>query len=885
MGQDLSLRVVLQAQDAASGKLKGFGSTLINLAGDAGPLLSGLLAISAVVVAVGVQAVQTAAQYSQSMTMVQALTGANSQQMGYYDSQLKQLAMNAGVAPNALAQGLYNVLSAGYQGAQAMSVLTLATEDAKIGMTDAKTTTNALTVALKAFNVPASQFNAVNGEMLRTVTAGKMSMQDYASAISKTSSVAVQYNDSMSDMNAVLATLTSSGIKNANVAGTDYNNLLKVLNGNTAAVAKASHAINPAFNENAFAAMNVHDKVMYLNQMIVQHGHNISEVIGKQQNAEAAFTMLATHADTYGQNLKNLSDQQANAKATGDAWAITQDDFNQTLDRAQAAVQVLFIDIGQRLLPVLTQIVGAVAPAISWLINFAGAMSHNQLVMALLKGALVGFIALILMILVPAFITWAASAGAAALATLAATWPLLAISAAIAGLVALFLLAYQHCAPFHNIIQSLGAAFHRAWAAIQPGTPLFRDFQKILQDIGSFLAATFLPVWKQLQALWSGTLLPLFKQLWQAIAPLQPVLKVLGAILGGIIVVSLGLLIGMLMGAVKGLAGFLSGLGTLIGGIVQIFTGLVQIFTGIIHFIFDLVTGNWKNLNKDIAQIGHGIINIFSGIWNAVKGVFQAAWGFLSGFVMGMIQGIIGFFQHLWDKLVGHSIIPDTINGIISWFASLPGKVLGAIVSFIANIITQFIHFKALTSQKIGDVITAIKNFFTSLPAQALQWGKDMIQGFINGIKNMAGAIGNAVQNVGNGIKSFLHFSKPDQGPLADIDTWMPDMMDLMTQGIIAGNPKLQAAVQTTANVLAGAAPPAQPAMRATYGSIPYGQLPIMNSSSSYAGGYTHNGDIVIHAPNGSNPDAIAKAVMDQLSRKYRSSGLMGNPSRGMRDS
>lgn len=509
---DLSLKVILSAQDQASGALKGFGSTLVNLAGDAGPLLGGMLAISAAAIGFGAASVQAAAQYQQQMNMVQALTGASQDQMNSYDSQLKQLAMDAGVAPTQLAQGLYNVLSAGFQGADAMNVLTLATKDAKIGMTDADTTGKALSKMLYGFSVPASQFNEVNGEMLKTVTLGSMSMKDYAGAISKSIPVAIQYKDSMENMNAVIATI-SPVTKSAAVASTDYNNLLKVLNGNTAAVSKSAEKLNPHWNANAFAAMNVHDKVAYLNKMIVQHGHNISEVIGKQQNAAQAFTILATHSDAYSQNLQKLSDKQANAKATGDQWAITQGGFNQQLSRASASVQTLMIDIGQNLLPVLTKLVGAVAPAVTWLINFASATSKNQVAMDFIKGALAGFALLLIMVLVPAFISWAVAAGAAAIATLAATWPLLLIAAGVALLIAGLMLLIQHwkqvsdflsglwkrisqgfqddvVKPFGNMFNHLGTGFHDD--VVVPIGNLFNNLGTTIHDtinnIGTFFS-------------------------------------------------------------------------------------------------------------------------------------------------------------------------------------------------------------------------------------------------------------------------------------------------------------------------------------------------------------------------------------------------------------
>src|SRR5581483_1905019 len=241
-----------------------------------------------------------------------------------------------------------------------------------------------------------------------------------------------------------------------------------------------------------------------------------------------------------------------------------------------------------------------------------------------------------------------------------------------------------------------------------------------------------------------------------------------------------------------------------------------------------------------------------------------------------IIMAIVARFENWKNQVRAH------ILAIITFFKELPDKIKLFIVQMVLNVINKFIEFKTKAQQKAQEIITTIVNFFKNLPGMALKWGEDMITGFINGIKNMAGKLWQGIQNIGQGIKNLLHFSKPDQGPLSDADRWMPDMMSLMTQGIIAGNPKLQAAVHQTATVMAGMAPQQNRAG----GSIPYGRPPAGNSSySNYAGGNTHNGDIIIHAPAGMNVKQLADEIERRQNLKLRSSGLMGNPARGMRNS
>ena len=72
-----------------------------------------------------------------------------------------------------------------------------------------------------------------------------------------------------------------------------------------------------------------------------------------------------------------------------------------------------------------------------------------------------------------------------------------------------------------------------------------------------------------------------------------------------------------------------------------------------------------------------------------------------------------------------------------------------------------------------------------------LQWGKDMVQGLIDGIKSMIGGIGKAIGGVANKIKSILHFSRPDEGPLREYEQWMPDFIQGLTNSLEKASPKL----------------------------------------------------------------------------------------------
>jgi phage-related protein len=92
--------------------------------------------------------------------------------------------------------------------------------------------------------------------------------------------------------------------------------------------------------------------------------------------------------------------------------------------------------------------------------------------------------------------------------------------------------------------------------------------------------------------------------------------------------------------------------------------------------------------------------------------------------------------------------------------------------------------------------INSAIDWIKSLPSEAIEWGRDMINGFINGIKSMINSITNTVKNVANTIRSYLHFSAPDEGPLSDYESWMPDFMAGLAKGIEDNKKRVQQAIQ-----------------------------------------------------------------------------------------
>ena len=143
----------------------------------------------------------------------------------------------------------------------------------------------------------------------------------------------------------------------------------------------------------------------------------------------------------------------------------------------------------------------------------------------------------------------------------------------------------------------------------------------------------------------------------------------------------------------------------------------------------------------------------------------------------------------------------------------------------------------------VKDGFNGAINFIKGLPGKALQWGKDFIGGLIDGIKSKVTGIINTVKDIGGKIREFLHFSRPDKGPLHDYETWMPDFMAGLAKGIKDYTPLVTSAVRNLANDMSVN-------MGAIAAPTPAGAT-IQNETTVYIGNKKFDGYIVETASRG----------------------------------
>ena len=123
--------------------------------------------------------------------------------------------------------------------------------------------------------------------------------------------------------------------------------------------------------------------------------------------------------------------------------------------------------------------------------------------------------------------------------------------------------------------------------------------------------------------------------------------------------------------------------------------------------------------------------------------------------------------------------------------------------------INAFNTLKSGIANTIGNIYTTIVNgfqnainFITSLPGQAINWGRDIINGIVDGIHDAFDNLVGAVSDIAETIASYIHFSVPDKGPLRFFNSYMPDMMSQLAKGIENNMPKVERAMGDLAGTM-----------------------------------------------------------------------------------
>ena len=155
-----------------------------------------------------------------------------------------------------------------------------------------------------------------------------------------------------------------------------------------------------------------------------------------------------------------------------------------------------------------------------------------------------------------------------------------------------------------------------------------------------------------------------------------------------------------------------------------------------------------------------------------------------------------------------------------SAFNSILGQTSGDTKKQLETIAGVIDQNGSIPEKEIKEVADYMTYQFTSMNGR--EWGDDMVQGIINGIRDKQAAARQVANQLASIIASPLHFSRPDEGPLRYYEKWMPDFVQGLKKSLELATPNLYGAISKMAGQMKDQL------------SLGFGMSPTLNNVSSY---------------------------------------------------
>lgn len=727
----------LQKISATGEKLKDVGS---NIEGAGKKLLP----VTATVTALGTASVKTAADFETAMSKVAAVSGATGSDLEALTKKAREMGSKTKFSASEAAEAMNYMAMAGWKTEDMLSGIEGVMNLAAASGEDLATTSDIVTDALTAFGLSAQD----SGHFADVLAAASSNANTNVSMMGETfkycAPIAGALGFSVEDTAEAIGLMANAGIKSTQ-AGTSLRTIMTNLSGEV-------KICGENIGEVTVATTNADGSMRDLSDILADCRTAFSG-LSESEKAAAAESLVGKNAMSGFLALMNagegdiakLSGAIDNCNGAAQSMADTMNNnLEGQLTILKSQLQELAISFGEILLPAVKKIVGWVQGFIDVLNSLPDGVKETIVTVALIAAALGPVLIIIgkiitavgtIMTIVPKVVGVIKAVKTAFLAlnaTMLAN-PIVLIIAAIAALVAAFIYLWNNCDEFRQFWIDL-------WESIKEiAVAVWEALKEFFVAAWEFIKTTAETVWNGLASFFTG--------LWEGIKNTFT-----------IVVNAISTFLSTMWNTIKFVAE------TIWNAISTFFTtiwnGIKTVVTTAVMAISTFLTTAWNTIKTVITTVMNAIKTVFSTVWNAIKNV-----------VTTVVNGIKNTITMVWNG------IKNTVATVVNAIKTTVSTAFSAMWNGIKNTISGIYN-------TIKNGFTNAVNFIKNLASSAFSWGADIINGIVNGIKSCIGKVKDAVCSVADTIKSFLHFSVPDEGPLTEYESWMPDFMSGLAKGI-----------------------------------------------------------------------------------------------------
>lgn len=754
------------------------------------------LGVTTPIVGAGAAAVKFASDMETSMAKVGTIADTTQVPIEDLKKSIVTMSNESGESTAILTEGLYDALSSGVQTKDAMTFLGVAVKDAKGGFTDTATAVDGLTSVLNGYGLQATDATKISNEMMVAQNLGKTTFGEMAGVMGNVVPTANALKVKSDELFSSMAVLTANGIQTSeSVTGLKaaFSNIIKP----SKEASDAAGALGIKFTASEVASKGWKGFLMEIKDKLKETAPEYAKLIERQGQLQASMTALEKGGKKNTDEYKNMSAELK--KVTGDAKALatgsdsTISSFATMFGSVEGLNTVLTLtsDQGMKLYDESMKQMGGstdyVNKAYETMNNTTSANFTK------IKETFKNTLADLGTQLIPLV-----TKGMQAILSLIKGFNDLSPSAknaimVIAGIAATVGPTLLIIGKFCTAITSIGSAI----TTLKSAYAIVKGF-KIVASLGKIKTA--FTAMKGVMSLTS--ILPLIT---------GPVGIAIACIAG---IIAIGVLVYKNWDYLKEKT---SQIWNSIKGFVKEHTvGISTAIAGPLGGVVAIVVKNWDSIKqktgeawakvKDFCKehtvgiatvIGGplgGVVATVAKNWDSIKTTTSEKWGQAKEFAKNHVVGI-------------STAIAGPLGGIVATVAknwdSIKTTTAEKYNSIKESVLTSFEKLKTSVPGKLNEIknkFTEGFKFLSELKTKALTWGSDMIDGFVKGIRNSIGKVTEAVKSVGNKVKSYLHFSTPDEGPLAEYEEWMPDFMAGLGSGIRDNTNKVLTPLQNLAN-------------------------------------------------------------------------------------
>ena len=770
---------------AASGeKLQALGDNISSVG-------KKFLPVTGAVAGLGTAAVKTAADFDSAMSQVAAVSGATGADLEALRDKAREMGSKTKFSASEAAEAMNYMAMAGWKTSDMLSGIEGIMNLAAASGEDLATTSDIVTDALTAFGMSAAD----SGHFADILAGASSNANTNVSMMGETfkycAPIAGALGFSAEDTAEAIGLMANAGIKSSQ-AGTSLRTVMNSLAGEVKICGAGIGEVMVATSNADGSMRDLSDiladcRVAFAGLSESEKAAAAEALVGK--NAMSGFLALMNAAPA---DIEKLSGAIANCDGTAAGMAETmQDNLAGQLTILKSQLEELAISFGELLMPSIRMIVGWVQKLVDWLNGMDEGTKKVIMTVAFLAAAIGPVLIVIgkvvsavgtIMTFIPKLVSGfnMLKTAFSALGAVMAANPIILIVAAVAAAVVAIILLYQKCEWFRDAVNAI-------WAQVK------EFFVSAWEAICSFFTETIPAAWEslvgifnQIPAWWSG--------LWQSVGDFFGNVwtgMMENPVLSGIV--------DMIRSLWENLSSTLQGIWQ---GIQTAASGAWKLIKNVILrpvlLLIDLVTGNFTKLKEDALNIWTNIQKAASSIWSGIQQVVGSLAQGLVNHVVILFTGLKNTLGNVWSMV--KNMASSAWNGLKNLVVSIAGNLKQAAISAFQNMVSGIRSaLSSLGSVVSGGFQSAII-FITSLPGKALQWGMDFINGIADGIRSAIGNVVSAVSDVAEKIRSFLHFSVPDEGPLTDYESWMPDFVGGLAKGIENSRGLVEKAVRDVAS-------------------------------------------------------------------------------------